>query len=137
MISARTTLKQRANTRTRAEIYNHLIDKFGTAPEFIAFLQSEAGLNFIEEHTPPASVPLGRILVSIQVGIVLTLLGAGLLVTGNIFGRSLGDDLYIMLTVGGVAGLMIGSGLLLAAAVSHRLCKAWGILATTEKTRTH
>ena len=128
-----TALKQRANTRTRSEIYNRLIDKFATAPEFIAFLQSDAGLKFIEENAAEPSVPLGRILASVQIGIVLALLGAGLLVTGNIFGGSLGGDLYIVLTVGGVIGLMIGGGLLISAAVSYRLCKAWGILPAKEK----
>jgi len=64
-------LKQRANTRTRAEIYNRLIDKFGTAPEFSAFLQSDAGLKFIEENAVQAAAPLGKILGSMQIGIIL------------------------------------------------------------------
>ena len=127
-------LKERANTRTRADIYNRLIDKFGTAPEFIAFLQSDAGLKFIEENTVQTAVaPLGKILISIQIGVVLTLLGSGLLVTGNVFGESLGGDLYIVLTVGGIVGLMIGVGLLISAGISYRLCKAWGMLTTNEK----
>lgn len=137
IVTVVTALKGRANTRTRAEIYNRLVDKFGTAPEFIAFLQSNAGLKFIEENTVQTTEPLGKILVSMSVGIVLALLGAGLLITGNIFGGSLGGDLYIVLTVGGVAGLMVGSGLLIAAAVSHRLCKVWGVLPAIEKTRTN
>lgn len=128
-------LKGRANTRTRAEIYNRLIDKFGTAPELIAFLQSDAGLKFIEENTVQPAAPLGRIIGSMQIGIVLALLGAGLLITGNVFGESLGGDLYIVLTVGGVVGLTVGVGLLISAAISHRLCKAWGILTTNEKAR--
>lgn len=130
-----TALRQRANTRIRAEIYNRLIDKFGTAPEFIAFLESEAGLNFIEENTVQSAVPLGKILVSIQIGVVLTLLGTGLLITGNVFGESLGSDLYIVLTVGGIIGLMVGVGLLISAGISYRLCKAWGMLANKEKSR--
>jgi len=128
-----TALKGRANTRTRADIYNRLIDKFGTAPELIAFLQSDAGLKFIEENTVQPAEPLGKILASIRIGVVLTLLGAGLLITGNIFGESLGGDLYIVLTVGGIVGLMIGIGLLISAAVSYRLCKTWGILTGNEK----
>ncbi len=131
-----TALKGRANTRTRADIYNRLIDKFGTAPELIAFLQSDAGLKFIEENTVQPAAPLGKILASIRIGVVLTLLGAGLLITGNIFGESLGGDLYIVLTVGGIVGLMIGIGLLISAAISYRLCKTWGILTGSEKAQT-
>jgi len=99
-------------------------------------LQSDAGLKFIEENTVQAAAPLGRILASMQIGIILTLLGAGLLVTGNVFGGSLGGDLYIVLTVSGIVGLTIGVGLLISAAISYRLCKAWGILTTNEKTQT-
>ena len=130
-------LKQRANTRTRADIYNRLIDKFGSAPEFIDFLKSDAGLSFIEENVVQTAAPFGRILTAIQIAIVLSLLGAGLLITGNIFGGSLGGDLYIVLAVGGVVGLMIGIGLLISAGISYRLCKAWGILATNEKTQSN
>ena len=128
VINVVTALKQRANTRTRAEIYNRLIDKFGTAPEFIAFLQSDAGLKFIEENTVQTSVPLTKILASIQRGIILGLPGTGLLVLGNIFGGSLGGDLYIVLTVSGTVGMMIGIGFLISAGISYKLCKAWGIL---------
>ena len=127
------TMKQRADTRTRAEIYNRLIDKFGTAPEFIAFLQSDAGLKFIEENTVQNAAPLSKILAAIQIGIILTLVGIGLLVTGNIFGESLGGDLYIVLTVGGIIGLMVGIGFLISSMISYRLCKTWGILTANEK----
>ena len=126
-------LKQRANTRTRAEIYSRLIDKFGTAPEFIAFLQSDAGLKFIEENAVQTGAPLGKILASLQIGVILTLLGIGVLVLGNIFGSSRGGDLYIALNIGGTAGLMIGVGFLISSAISYRLCKIWGILTVNEK----
>ncbi len=133
VINVLSSLKQRANTKTRAEIYSRLIDKFGTAPEFIAFLQSDAGLKFIEENTVQTSVPLTKILTSVQIGIILSLLGFGLLVTGNVFGESLGGDLYIVLTVGGTIGLTIGVGFLISAAISYKLCKSWGILTGHEK----
>ena len=126
-------LRQQANARIRAEIYNRLVDKFGTAPEFVAFMESYAGLNFIEENTVQPAAPLGKILASTQIGVVLTLLGAGLLVTGNVFGESLGGDLYIVLTVGGIVGLMIGVGLLISAGISYRLCRAWGMVANKKE----
>jgi len=126
-------LRQRTNTRTRAEIYNRLIDKFGTAPEFIDFLKSDAGLQFIEENTAPDSVPLTKILGSIQLGVILVLLGGGLLVIGNIFGGSLGGDLYIILTVSGTVGLTVGVGFLISAGIAYKLCRAWGILAPVKE----
>ena len=126
-------LKGRANTRTRADIYNRLIDKFGTAPEFIACLQSDAGLKFIEENMVQTAAPLSKILFSIQLGVVLTLLGLGLVFTGNYYGASLSEDSNIALSIGGIVGLMTGAGLLISAAISYWLCKAWGILGIKEK----
>lgn len=128
-------LKQRANTRTRAEIYNRLIDKFGTAPEFIAFLQSDAGLKFIEENAVQTGGALGKILAALQIGIILTLVGIGLLMLGNIFGSSRGGDLYIVLNITGTVGLMIGIGFLISSAISYRLSKTWGILTAKESSQ--
>lgn len=124
------SLKQRANTRTRADIYNRLIDKFGAAPEFIAFLQSDAGLRFIEENTVEPAAPVGRILTSLQIGIVFSLVGLGLLFVAGTE-NSVGHDFYIIVMMIGTVGLAIGVGLLASAYVSQRLCKAWGILSTT------
>lgn len=123
------SLKQRANTRTRADIYNRLIDKFGAAPEFIAFLQSDAGLRFIEENTVEPAAPVGRILTSMQAGVVLSLVGLGLLFIAGTE-NSVGHDFYIIVMMIGIVGLAIGVGLLASAYVSQRLCKAWGILST-------
>jgi hypothetical protein len=136
VINVLRSLKQRANTKTRAEIYSRLIDKFGTAPEFIAFLQSDAGLKFIEENAVQNVAPLGKILAALQIGTILTLVGIGLLMLGNIFGGSLGGDLYIVLTVGGTVGFMVGIGFLISSAISYRLCKTWGILTASGKLQT-
>ena len=129
-----TALKQRANTRTEAQIYNRLIDKFETAPEFIAFLESDAGLKFIEDSAPRPAVMIGRILTSTQIGIVILLIGAGLLVSANIFSgpSALSDDFYKILTICGLVGLTIGIGLLISAAISYYTCKAWGLLTATD-----
>ena len=127
-------LKQRANTRTRARLYERLIDKFETAPEFITFLQSDAGLQFIEETGPKPAAMLGRILVSIQIGIVVLLLSLGLVLIANVFGPPLRitGDFYQILTLCGMVGVTIAVGLLVSAGISYRICKAWGLLTVTE-----
>jgi len=124
------TLKQRASQKSKYEIYSRMIDKFGAAPEFIAFMQTEEGRAILEENLTPTDVatPLNKILVSIQIGVILTLLGSGLLALGNIFGSSRGGDLYIVLNIGGTASLMVGVGFLISSAISYKLCKTWGIL---------
>ena len=122
------SMKQRANTRTRAEIYNRLVDKFETAPEFIEFLQSDAGLRFIEEQTVETSQPLTTILGSIRLGVSLALIGLGMITVSNIWDNTLGNDLYIVLALGGTVALTAGAGFIISAAISYRICKSWGLM---------
>jgi len=122
------SFKQRANANTRAEIIGRLIDKFGTMPELITFLQSEIGGNLLEGYSvlPPAMSM--SILNATRKGLILTFLGAGLLITASFFGSSYGNDLFIWLAVGGTASVMAGIGFLISSAVSYRLAKTWGLL---------
>ena len=126
-------LKQRANLQTKTEIYSRMIDKFGAAPEFIAFLQSEEGRQFIEENVAQSNAPMRKILGGIQIGIVLTMVGAGLLILANIFDRSLGGDFFLIITVAGTVALMIGIGLLISVMISYKLSKSWGLLTVKEE----
>jgi hypothetical protein len=65
-----------------------------------------------------------KILGSIQKGIILSLVGAGLPILGNVFGSQMGGDLYIVLTVAGTIGVMIGIGFLISTAISYRISKS-------------
>lgn len=139
------SLRQWASQKSKIDLYNRMIDKYGDAPEFIAYLQSGTGLQTIEESATAAEAgsaasPMGKILFSAQIGVIAALVGAGLLILGNIFGESLGGDLYIVLTVTGTVGLTVGIGFLISAAISYKLCKTWGLLTTTpikEKAQTN
>jgi hypothetical protein len=128
-----TAFKDKSNLKTRADLYNRLMDKFGSASEFVDYLQSETGRQFFEELPVNNPSPIQKILKSIQIGIILTLLGIGLLVLGNIFGESLGGDLYIVLTVSGTIALMIGVGFLISTGISYYLSKSLGLLSPNEK----
>ena len=123
-----TSMRQRANTRNRIEVYNRLIDKFGSAPELIEFLQSDAGLKFIEEHAVEPAQPLVKILGSIRLGVSLALIGGGMLIVGNIWDMTLGQDVWIVLALGGTVALTAGAGFIIAAAISYKLCRAWGLM---------
>src|SRR5688572_10063727 len=130
-----TSLRQRANTRTRTEVYNRLIDKFGSAPELVEFLRSDAGLRFIEEQTVEPAQPLTKILSSIRLGVSLALVGLGMLVVGNVWDNALGNDLYVVLALGGTVALTAGAGFIIAAAISYKLCKVWGLIPSIETTK--
>ncbi len=117
--------------RARTEIHNRLVDKFGSAPEFFQFLQTEGGQSFLESVTVEQSTAAERILSSIQKGILLTLLGLGLLLLGILLAGRIGEGqtpLYIL----GVIAVSLGVGFLVSAGISFRLSKAWGLVAPTE-----
>jgi hypothetical protein len=125
--------KERSNLRIRTDLFTRLLDKFGSSSEFVDYLQSETGRQFFEELPVQTSAPMNKIINSIQRGVILTLLGVGLLALSNFFGSSLGGDLYIVLTVSGTVGLMIGVGFLISTGIAYYLSKSWGLLATPEK----
>jgi len=127
------SIKERANTRTRAEIYNKLIDKFGSAPELVEFLRSDAGLRFIEEQALEPSQPLMKIISSVRLGVSLGLVGGGILVVANLWDRTLGEDLYNMSAIAGTVALTAGAGFIIAAMISYKLCKMWGFMPDIKK----
>ncbi len=127
------SFKERANLRTRADLHNRLLEKFDSATEFVDYLKSDSGQNLIDEMTVKNTSVTTKILGSIQKGIILTLVGIGLLILGNIFGSQMGGDLYIVLTVAGTIGIMIGIGFLISTAISYRLSKSLGLLEVFRK----
>lgn len=132
-----TSMKQRANTRTRSEVYNRLIDKFGSAPVLIEFLQSDAGLRFIEEQTVEPSQPLVKILGSIRLGTSFGLVGLGMLVFANIWDNALGRETFLTLALGGTVAVTAGAGFIIAAAVSYKLCRMWGLIPVVDTPKRH
>lgn len=109
----------------QSAIHGKLIDKMASSQELMAYMDTEAGRRFLEA-TPIATesgsqrMPnvVSRILSTTQVGVVLTLLGAGLLGMRN----SVGDGATTMLVLGMVA-LMPGLGLMLSAGLTWVLAR--------------
>ncbi len=127
------SFKEQANLRTQADLYNRLLEKFSTATEFVDYLKSDSGQKLIDEITIKNTSVTAKILSSIQKGIILSLGGAGLLILGNIFGSQMGGDLYMVLTVAGTIGIMIGIGFLISTAISYRISKSLGLLEFVQK----
>lgn len=101
------------------------MDRFTGSQELISFLEGDAGRKYFEALAFDLKDSLSRILNGIQLGVVLVLLGASLLVV-----RSGQDDSYARnsLLLLGVPSIALGIGFLTSAVISHRLCKAWGLL---------
>jgi hypothetical protein len=73
--------------RMQTEVHSKLLERFGSSGELLQYMESEPGKRFLEAAPIPVEfgrdqrLPggLARVLGPLQIGIVLTLLGAGLL----------------------------------------------------------
>lgn len=120
--------RHRALLRTQGEFHNRLLEKFGSASEFTAYLQSEAGQRFFENLTVERTAPTTKILGSIQKGAIMLLFGLGLVIVGRIFSSPQVGEIFFVF---GIIGLMLGLGFLISAAIAYRLTKSWGLLTTS------
>lgn len=119
-------------TKTNAEVHNKILDRFGSNEELLAYIDSPAGRRFLEATpiapaaAPARSVgaPLGRILLSVQVGIILLALGVGFMV---ISGRAI-EEVQPVLTSLAVLGFCLGVGAIGSAAASFALSRKLGLL---------
>jgi hypothetical protein len=108
-----------------------LIDKFGSTQELAAYMGTEAGRRFLEA----APIPVGfeqdqrmpnavaRVLLPLQIGIVLSLLGAGLL-----FLRNVNPDMNIPMLLIGTVVLMPGLGFIISAGITWLLAGRLGLI---------
>jgi hypothetical protein len=111
----------RERARLRSELQRGIVERFASVPEFVAFLETDAGRRFQASLSGRPLVPLARILGAVQVGVVLVALALGL--AGSFV--LLGDR---DLAVAGMVVLSLGVGFLAAAYASHRLCRRWGLV---------
>jgi hypothetical protein len=61
----------------RIDSFNRLIEKFGTAREFIEFAQTPQGKKLLEEPAAPRPNPLNKILRYLQAGVIFIMVGVG------------------------------------------------------------
>jgi hypothetical protein len=118
-------------TKVQSEIHGRLLERFGSNEELLAYIKSPAGRNFLsaapivteEASGGIVSAPLGRILWSIQAGLVLASGGVGLLI---IRGYVMEEVRELLLTLGGLA-LSVGAGFALAAGASYLISQRLGL----------
>ncbi len=118
-------------SRTQAEVHGKLMDRFTSNEELLAYMQTPGGKRFLEsapialEAGPRAvSAPIGRILWSVQVGLILAMGGFGLQYVSRSIDKTVSQPLLAM----GVLAVAIGGGFLLSAFVSFVLSKRLGLI---------
>ena len=117
----------RDRARRRSELQMRLMDRFGSAPELLAYLESDEGQRLRDAITGRRFQAPRQVLGVIQVGLVVTALGSGLFWAS----RRLADrDLMTSAAI----CISVGVGLRLAAVVSKQLLVRWNLW--TEDTQT-
>lgn len=116
----------------QAEVQSRLIDRFGTAPELIQFLQSPAGREFVNGvQSAPANYARERIMSGFSRSIILSMLGAAFLALTFFYNDDFAVPAAILVS--------LGIGYFLATMVSYKLSTRMlggDILAPTDSNRT-
>jgi hypothetical protein len=118
-------------SRTQVEVHGKLMDRLTSNEELMAYMQTAAGKRFLESAPIPldssprtVSAPIGRILWSVQVGLVLAMVGFGLQFVAHTIDKDVSQPPQAM----GVLAVFIGLGFILSALVSFLLSKRLGLL---------
>lgn len=116
--------------KVQAEVHGKLLEKFSGSQDVLAYMATEPGRRFLEsapiptdlEQRPRFSAPVGRILWSLQVGLIVGLAGVGMLyIRGSV---PEGDQ---PLLVVGTLGATLGVGFILSAIASYALSHHLGL----------
>jgi hypothetical protein len=117
--------------RVQTDVHTKLLDRFTSNNDLLTYIQSPAGSKFLESSpikldAGPRSVgaPLGRILWSVQGGLVLVAGGIGLqVVSGRV-----ADDASQPIHALGVLGIALGLGFVISAIISFMISQRLGLI---------
>jgi hypothetical protein len=119
--------------KTQTEAHTKLVDRLANNDDLLNYVQSTAGQRFltaapllptIDTSARSMGAPLGRILWSMQTGIVVGLAGVGLWIAkGNVIA-----EVSQPLVVLGILGMAVGLGFVLSSLVSYALSRQLGLI---------
>jgi hypothetical protein len=118
-------------SKVQIDVHTKILDRMHSNEELLAYVQTPAGRTFLEfapNTQPPetrvASAPFGRILWSVQAGVVLASLGIGLrYAQGHV-----PEEIVPAFTVLGVLVMSLGLGAVVSAIVAYALSSRLGLL---------
>jgi len=117
--------------KVQTDVHTKILDRFTANDDMLAYIQSPAGSKFLQSSpitldAGPRSVaaPLGRILWSIQGGVVLIAGGIGL----EVISARLGADASPPLHALGVLGIALGLGFVVSAIISFVISQRLGLI---------
>ncbi|HKX00206.1 MAG TPA: hypothetical protein VJN43_20875 [Bryobacteraceae bacterium] len=118
-------------SKIQTEVHTKLLDRFTANNELLTYIQSPAGSKFLESSpitldAAPRSLgaPLGRIMWSVQGGVVLIAGGIGLQVVSGRVVDSASQPLHAL----GVLGIALGLGFVISAIISFVISQRLGLI---------
>jgi hypothetical protein len=118
-------------TKIQTDVHTKLLDRFTDNEELLAYIKSPAGSKFLESSpisldAGPRSVgaPLGRILWSVQAGLVSIAGGIGMDIVGDRVPSEAGQPIHAL----GILGIALGLGFVISAGVSFFISQRLGLI---------
>lgn len=124
-------------SKVQSEVHTKLMDRFSSNEELLAYIKSPAGAKFLESSPikldpGPRSLgaPLGRILWSLQGGVVLMSAGIGLWIVSARVGAEAAQAMQAF----GVLALALGTGFVVSAIISYGVSRKLGLIEPAPQT---
>jgi hypothetical protein len=109
-------------SRIQTEANTKVLDRLTSNEDLLAYAQTPAGISFLQAapaaiEAPRAGAPMGRILWSVQAGVVLSALGIGLWLVK----RSVMEEIAPGFAVLGTVAVSVGLGFVVSAGIAYIL----------------
>jgi hypothetical protein len=114
--------------KIQTDAHLKLVDRLTSNEELLAYIQSPAGRQFLEAPQTPAegggvTAPVGRIIWSVQAGVILVVVGAGVWLVRN----NLIEELAGPISALAVLAIALGAGFSLSALVAYVIAQRLGL----------
>ncbi len=120
-------------SKVQTDVHTKILDRFSSNEDMIAYIQSPAGSRFLQSSpitldagSRSVGAPLGRILWSVQGGLVLLAGGVGFLIVA---GRAADENAQPLQALG-VLAIAIGLGFVASAIISFVISRKLGLIET-------
>jgi hypothetical protein len=117
--------------RIQTDAHTKIFDRLTSNDEMLAYIQSPAGQRFLTSTSTAVDLsprnigaPVGRILWSVQVGVVIAFAGIGLFVARNTMMEEVAQVLYVL----SILAMSLGVGFVVSALVAYFLSQRLGLL---------
>jgi hypothetical protein len=117
--------------KVQTDVHTKLLDRFTSSEDLLAYIQSPAGAKFLESSpirldtgTRSLGAPLGRVLWSVQAGLVLVAAGIGLQAMSWRLPEEAAQPIHAL----GILGLALGAGFVVSALVSFLISRRLGLV---------